>query len=180
MYEFECNIERPDTDCVDEWGAAFVWLGNDFGVEYNLYIDGENNCSAIYKTQMNDDGYMETDYSSFIHYEINFDDADWQEKLRKTMCNALEELHKIKTVWITVYADTIPGHEEDDDFIDIKVTKDFARQYFEETQDKSSTWGNIEKDHYDCFEDWNDDYICEDTIDFYDYANIRNAILDID
>lgn len=97
MYEFECNIERPDTDCVDEWGAAFVWLGEDIGVEYNLYIDGDNNCSAIYKTQMNDDGYMATDYSSFIHYEIDFDTDDWQEKLKTAMCNALEELHKIKT-----------------------------------------------------------------------------------
>ena len=180
MYEFECNIEILEEDCVDIWGAAFVWLGDNIGVEYNLCIDENgNNCSAIYKMQMNGD-YMETDYSSFIHYEVDFDDADWKNTLRNIMCNALENLHKIETVWITVYADTVPGHEEDDGFINIEVTKDFARQYYEETQDKSCTWGNISKDHYDCFEDWNEDYICDDTMNFYDYASERNAILDIE
>lgn len=178
MYEFECNIEKTDGD-IDEWGAAFVWLGEDIGVEYNLCIDGNYNCSAIYKMQMNNDGCMATDYSSFIHYEIDFDDVDWEDKLKDAMCDALEELHNIETVYITVYACTVPGHEEDDDFTDIKVTKDFARQYFEETQDKTHTRGNIAKDYYDCFEDWNDDYICDDTMDFYEYANERNAILEI-
>ena len=178
MYEFECNIDKSYKDMkTDEWGAAFVWLSENIGVEYNFCIDESNNCSAIYKTEMNDEGYMETDYSSFIHYEIDFDDTDWQEKLKNAMCNALEELHNVETIWITVYAHTIPGHEEDDDFMDIKVTKDFARQYFEETQDKNYTRGNISKDHYDCFEDWNDDYICDDTMDFYEYAMKQNAIL---
>ncbi len=74
-YDFECNMDKrrmlkeiANTDYVDEWGSAFVWLGNDLVVEYNFCIDDEN-CSAIYKSTINNDGYLETDYSTSIHYD---------------------------------------------------------------------------------------------------------------
>lgn len=93
----------------------------------------------------------------------------------------LDNQNKNKAIWITVYADTVPGYEdaEDYDFLTIKVSKELAENYFNDTQDKSRTRGNIDKDHYDCFDDWLNDYICDDTIGFYDYAAQRDAILDI-
>ena len=77
-YCFYCDItkrrilkEIADTDCFDEWGCAFISIGNDIGVEYNLYVDNttnENiNSSAIYKVDYNkEDDVIETDYSTFI------------------------------------------------------------------------------------------------------------------
>lgn len=94
-YEFECNMsdEFKTYDCHDEWGCAFVWVG-DIGVEYNFCIDSKENCCAIYKTFINDEtGYMETDSDKFVHYEIDFDDSDWVEKLENAMCEAFLELH---------------------------------------------------------------------------------------
>lgn len=95
-FEFECNIseEYKDNDYIDEWGSAFVWYGDDMGVEYNFCIDGDTNSSAIYKTEINKKtGYMETDYSEFVHYEVDFNDAEWRNKLEEAMCNALIKLH---------------------------------------------------------------------------------------
>ena len=89
-YEFECNISKEYADLVscDEWGCASVWLG-DAGAEYNFCKDGED-CSAIYKTEMNPEtGCMETDYDEFIHYEIDFDDPEWEAALENAMCEAL-------------------------------------------------------------------------------------------
>lgn len=96
MYEFECNIEKLDTDVkfFDEWGAAYVWLNEDVGVEYNLCIDNGENFSAIYKMETHN-GLLETDGSSFIHYEIDFSDEAWEEKLKIAMCDALKELHNV-------------------------------------------------------------------------------------
>lgn len=173
-YEFECNIEKPigDINGFDEWGAAFVWL-DDIGVEYNLCIDdnGEN-CSAIYKIQMNND-VMSTDYSSFVHYEVDFDKKDWQDKLKATMCDALEELHNLDTVWITVYKDTIKEHDDDSNLTDIEVTVDFTRQYFDEcVKDSDCEWKT--------YEDFMGNYTADDTEDFYEYANKYNAILDME
>lgn len=100
-YHFECDItkrrvlkEIADTDCFDEWGCAYVSLGETMGVEYNFCIDNttnENiNESAIYKVDYDEEsGYMETDTSTFIHYEINFDNSKWKKNLEDVMCKAL-------------------------------------------------------------------------------------------
>ena len=94
-YEFECNIsnEYSNNQNCDEWGAAFLW-GDDgsLGVEYNFCIDGSTNSSAIYKMQMKDE-YMETDYSTFIHYEIDFSKDDWQAILAQSMIQAYKKFH---------------------------------------------------------------------------------------
>lgn len=101
-YEFECNIsqEYESTDSCDEWGCAFVWLGESIGVEYNFCIDNSTNerinSSAIYKMELNtDSGYMETDSSMFVHYEIDFSDDDWNEKLENALCEALIEFFSL-------------------------------------------------------------------------------------
>lgn len=85
-YEFECNIDESYKDLeTDEWGCAYVWLNDLQGAEYNFCIDSGNNCCAIYKMEINEEDYMETDYSTFEHYEIDFSNVNWKEELEKAM-----------------------------------------------------------------------------------------------
>lgn len=90
MYDYEINFSKENigTDG-DLWGAAFLWLDDNRGVEYNLcYDQGICEC-AIYKMQMNmETDYMETDYSTFEHYEIDPADENWENNLVKAMENA--------------------------------------------------------------------------------------------
>lgn len=93
-FEFECNIseEYKDENYVNDWGCAYAWYGENIGVEYNFCIDNEENCSAIYKLKFNDKtGHMETVTDKFEHYEINFDDVEWEKKLAQAMYEALEK-----------------------------------------------------------------------------------------
>lgn len=104
-YAFECNMseEYKSHDVHDEWGCAYVWIGENgnLGAEYNFCIQGDgSNCSAIYKMELNEEtDYMETDYSTFVHYEIDFKNENWKEALENAMCDAMIkffELEKIK------------------------------------------------------------------------------------
>ena len=96
-YYFQCDIKKrkvlkeiADTDCFDEWGCAYVSVGDKLGVEYNLCVDSGENCSAIYKTDYDEENdYIETDCSTFIHYEIDFDNLKWKKELEDAMCEAL-------------------------------------------------------------------------------------------
>ena len=100
-YDFYCNINKrktlkaiADTNCLDEWGCAYVSFGEDKVVEYNLCIDNttnENiNESAIYRVDYDEENdEYETDCSTFIHYEINFDNPKWRKELEDAMCDAL-------------------------------------------------------------------------------------------
>ena len=91
-YEFQLNLsdEYARFNSCDEWGCAFVWLG-DMGVEYNFCINGTN-CSAIYKMNFNgEENQMATDYDTFIHYEVNFNNENWKKELEDSMCKALIE-----------------------------------------------------------------------------------------
>ena len=88
IYEFECNLseEYKDNTCIDEWGSATLWLNDRQGVEYNFCIDGNCNSCAIYKMEYNEEtDVWETDYSTFEHYEIDFDNANWKKELEKSM-----------------------------------------------------------------------------------------------
>ena len=105
-YYFECNIEKErilkeieNTNYFDEWGCAFVSVGEELGVEYNLCIDNTTdeceNCSAIYKVDYNEKTKcIETDYSTFIHYEIDFNNPEWMAELENAMCKALIDFFK--------------------------------------------------------------------------------------
>lgn len=87
-YEFECLLteEYKDNTCCDEWGSATLWLNDKQGVEYNFCIDGDYNSCAIYKMEYNGDtDVWETEYNTFEHYEIDFDNANWKEELEKAM-----------------------------------------------------------------------------------------------
>ena len=70
----------------------------------------------------------------------------------------------MNAIWITVYRDTIEEHNGDDNLSDILVRKDFAEKYFNEVL---------------AFDDWENNYTADDTIDFYQYANAHNAIIKI-
>lgn len=66
--EFECNFEKPSVlKGIDIWGAAFLWVREKEGAEYNFCIDenGEN-CSAIYKMIEDENGIMYTDHDTFF------------------------------------------------------------------------------------------------------------------
>lgn len=96
-YYFQCDIKKKtvlkeiaDTNCFDEWGCAFISITDDIGVEYNLCVDEGENCSAIYKVDYNKEtDFIETDYNTFIHYEIDFDNPKWKKELENAMCEAL-------------------------------------------------------------------------------------------
>lgn len=90
IVEYEINIDKSykNKDNIDEWGAAFCWINNNDGAEYNICIDGGLNSSAIYRTKFNEKTeFMETDYDDFEHYEIDFDDIEWRDKLKKALFN---------------------------------------------------------------------------------------------
>ena len=97
-YGFEVNISEADkANITDLWAAAVIWI-DDIGVEYNFCqeeCDGEiiNQC-AIYKTFMDDnDEVAHTDYCEFEHYEIDWSDAHWKERLEDAMCQSVINFH---------------------------------------------------------------------------------------
>lgn len=99
-YEFECNMsnEYKDYKNHDEWGCAFIWFGenSEIGVEYNFCFDDGESCCAIYKMGLNEKtDYMETDYDTYVHYDIDFDNDNWKEELENAMCKALIEFHNL-------------------------------------------------------------------------------------
>lgn len=93
--EYEINIDPSlvDKGYMDEWGAAFCWIDDDRGVEYNLAYDSGECCSAIYKMEF-DGEYFQTDYTKFVHYEIDFEDQWWQGKLMDAMERAAIKFFK--------------------------------------------------------------------------------------
>ena len=71
-------------------------------------------------------------------------------------------------IWISVYKEP----DENEDFAELLVTRDFAWQYYNERIEQSDyIYGNA----YDFFEN----YIPSDIKDFYKYAKEHNAIIDI-
>ncbi len=93
------NNELPD----ETWSDAVAWgyvNGNHIGAEYNLSYDRDVddsilNQSAIYlMTENKKTGYIDTDHSTFIPYEIDFDDENWEKKLEEAMKTALVEFSK--------------------------------------------------------------------------------------
>lgn len=87
IYHYEINIDESyDQGIVDEWGAAYVWNKHGVGAEYNIYFDGQSECSAIYK--MDEDS---TDPTTYEHYEIDFSEENWKEKLIDAMIKCVDK-----------------------------------------------------------------------------------------
>lgn len=93
--EFELNMDEfyRDIDIIDEWGSAFLYGENGNGVEYNFCRDGFDDCSAIYYFKQDED-YLSTNYDEYVHYEIDFDNENWEQKLIDAMIEALENFEK--------------------------------------------------------------------------------------
>lgn len=88
IVEYEINIDESykKEDCIDKGGAALCLTDGDYGAEYNFCIFGELNCSAIYRTKFNKKtGLEERDYDYIEHYEIDFGDIEWRDKLKKAL-----------------------------------------------------------------------------------------------
>lgn len=77
----------------------------------------------------------------------------------------------MKTKWIVVYRSTIePDFDGDNNLSEIQVSMEILEKYFEEKKDKT-TWKTLEE--------FLDNYIADDTEDFYEYAKSYDAIMDI-
>ena len=86
-FEFELNMDDSYKNCktIDEWGVAVVWAGY-YGAEYNLCLEDGADYSAIYLMEYNDEtDYWVTEYDCFKHYEINFNNPNWELELKKAM-----------------------------------------------------------------------------------------------
>ena len=77
-----------------------------------------------------------------------------------------------KTIWIVVYAGMIMGQDRDNNLLEIEVSKEFAKQYFEECIKSSDC------EFTSSFEEFLENYNADNTMDFYDYAMKNNAIID--
>lgn len=105
-YEFQSNFnneiinEYMNKENVDEWGCALVTINDKYGAEYNLCIDDKDNESAIYFQEIDELGFWQTDYSGCKHYEIDFNNPNWEEDLEKEMKNyLLKELKENKDIY---------------------------------------------------------------------------------
>lgn len=75
----------------------------------------------------------------------------------------------METTWICVYRDTIEQHDEDDNLAEVLVTKNFAKQYFNE---------RFADDELN-FDDFLNEYTADWTEDFYSYAMEHNAVIEV-
>lgn len=94
-HDYEINIVEEKFKCYqnhdkkyyhrDVWDCATLWINDHQGVEYNFCIDGTLNLSAIYKMYGYENHLVITDYETFEHYKIDFNDENWKEELLKAM-----------------------------------------------------------------------------------------------
>lgn len=107
--DFCCDINmtkreynNPD-ESFDEWGCVIAWYEEDKGVEYNYcndtddIDDWESYPCAFYMMAPNpdDEDIIDTNYDCFMHYAINWDDKNWQAKLKKAAAKAIIELFEL-------------------------------------------------------------------------------------
>lgn len=170
-YDYEINIDadKVDTEYFDDWGAAYLWLADDKGVEYNLAYDDGECCSAIYPFE-ND----ELDYARFVYYEIDFTDENWKRKLVDAMEKAANELFE-KTIIMTIYADDTDLFTEAfcnrHNLINIEVNKHVVFKFFRHNilkDFRTETDSNVSDEGV--FEEWLDEYTADDTQGLWEYA----------
>lgn len=184
-YDYEINIDadKVDTEYFDDWGAAYLWLADDKGVEYNLAYDDRECCSAIYPFE-ND----ELDCTRFVHYEIDFTDEDWKRKLADAMAKAANELFekvKSETIIMTIYADDTDLFTEDfcnrHNLINIEVNKHVVFNFFRHNILKDfRTETDSDVSDEGVFEEWLDEYTADDTEGLWWYAKRMDENLKVD
>ena len=91
-----CIDDIVNPDQFDIWGfAELIDSKHGIGAEYNYSCDYGINQSAIYPIHKYNEKWT-TDYDTFSHYEINFDEPDWEIKLEKAMNDFLDEIYGFK------------------------------------------------------------------------------------
>lgn len=103
-FNYDCSIDKEiilkaieNHECYDSWGE--VEYGDDTrAVDYNICIDGTDESDweyvgAFYRLYLGDDGYWHHDNCcEYYQYDIDFNDENWEEKLKETSKKAFEEL----------------------------------------------------------------------------------------
>lgn len=79
--------EYMNKENIDEWGVATVTINEEYGAEYNICIEDGNNESAIYFQELDENGFWQTDFSNYKHYEIDFNNPNWKLDLKEAMYN---------------------------------------------------------------------------------------------
>ena len=84
-YKINMDESYKNYSDIDEWEMAVVWVGR-YGAEYNFCLENGDNYSAIYFMKYNDEtDYWDTDHDCFKHYEIDFNNPNWEKDLEKAM-----------------------------------------------------------------------------------------------
>lgn len=76
----------------------------------------------------------------------------------------------MENMWVLVYRDTIKEHDEVENLAEVQTTKEIVEQYLKECKQ------GIFKD----MEEFLNEYIADDTQDFYEYAMKHNAVLAVE
>ena len=103
-FTYRCDVNKKEIleaiknhEDYDTWGD--VEYGNDEqAVDYNICIDNSTEkteyLSAFYRLFKNKEGYWQHDScQEWYHYEIDFSDNNWKEKLKNVAIEAY------KTLW---------------------------------------------------------------------------------
>lgn len=95
LYSFECNVEVNNSY---RWDDAFIEYGK-IGADYECYFDSANEtnnysiiCRRFYD-EVNDT--YETDYNTFIEYDIDFSNENWKGELENALIKAMIEFYNL-------------------------------------------------------------------------------------
>lgn len=105
-YDFELYMDssyKELCDC-DEWGCAIVSVTDpnvgiddkewrNYGAEYNFCKDNGEDSSAIYLFDDTMDS-SHTYHDVYEHYEIDFEDEDWENKLKQAMLGFVKDCER--------------------------------------------------------------------------------------
>ena len=102
-FTYECNVNKEKIldaikshESYDSWGEVQYTNGKK-GVDYNICIDNTTEeteyCSAFYKIYADeDDCWSHDDCCEYYIYDIDFNDKDWEKKLKEATKIAYKEL----------------------------------------------------------------------------------------
>lgn len=89
----EAIKEYNSNGCMDDWGSVIL-ADEEKGIELNLAFDSGIWQTAFYPTY-NVGDYWETDYSSFVEVDIDWEKPNWKNELQDQAYKAFEKLHPV-------------------------------------------------------------------------------------
>lgn len=106
-YDFRCTFNDEiikkynNKENIDEWGYALVTINGKYGAEYNLCIEDGKNYSAIYFQECDEKGIWQTDFTNSKHYEVDFSNPNWKQKLQREMKHyVIKELNEDEDLYL--------------------------------------------------------------------------------